>query len=465
MLVFVLCVVGFAIFRIPVVCLFVVATAGTILIGITLGGRSWGDLQKAMGRRIGNSAGAVMIIVSIGMVIGSFVYSGTIPMLIYYGTQVVSPQFFYVTALLACMMVSMFCGSSWTTVGTIGLAVYAMAQAMGMDLMITIGAIWCGAVFGDSCSPVSDGPNLASAAAGADLYDAIKNNLLYSFVPAYVITIVVYFVLGMSSGVPTVTENEGLQIMLADLDRIFNFNILLLIPFLVLALGIALKKPAAPTLVCSAFSAVILGAIFQPFGLISGLTALNSGFSSASMITHLDVASLAGTTTYLLNRGGMSQMMTMVLIILMAQIIIAVVEDCGFMDHLMNTFFSKLKSRKAVMLAAIVTGCLLAPCGGNAYCPQIITGSIFQRPFLEHKLDRVVLARILLAVPGVFCSFWPWLLTPMFYNTTFGVTTIDFMPYMVVIPLTVATCLISAFTGWGVKTLSDEEAAKQLESL
>lgn len=462
-LVFVLCMVGYAVFRISIPSLFLLATAGTIVITMAVSKKKWPDMLKAMGKRVGNSLGALLIIITLGAVIGSFVFSGTIPMLIYYGAQIINPSFFYVTALLTCMLVAMFCGSSWTTIGTVGVAVFAIAQAMGMNLPITLGAIWCGANFGDSCSPVSDGPNLASASSGVDLYVAVKHNLVYSFIPAYVVVIVLFFVLGLNSGVSGAAENEALQHLLAELRQIFNFNILLILPFVMLLVGVIMKIPAAPTLVVSSLVAIILGVIFQPFGLANGLKTLTSGFSVSMVNTPgVDVSQLGAQTTNLLNRGGMNGTTQLLLVIIMAQMIIACMEESGFMARLMEAFFSKLKSDRSVILATIVTGICLSPCGGNAYAPQIITGSIFQRVYLEHKIDRVVLARVLLSVVGPLCSFWPWLLTPVFYNTTFGFATSDFMLYMFPVPLTILTCVITAVTGWGMKKLSDEEAAEQL---
>lgn len=462
-LVFVLCLVGYAIFRINIPSLFLLATTGTILITMGVSKKKWPEMLKAMGKRVGNSLGALMIIITLGAVIGSFVFSGTIPMLIYYGAQIINPSYFYVTALLTCMLVAMFCGSSWTTLGTVGIAIFAIAQAIGMNLPITMGAIWCGASFGDNCSPVSDGPNLAAAAAGVDLYQTVKNTIFYSYAPAYVIVIIAFFVLGMNSGVSLAAENETLQLMLAELDQIFNFNILLVLPFVMLLVGMLLKIPAAPTLVASAVLALVLGTAFQPFGLVSGLKAMTSGFSTSMVNTPgVDIALLGKQTISLINRGGMNGTTQLLLVIIMAQMITACMEESGFMARLMEVFFSKLKSERSVILATILTGICLSPCGGNAYAPQIITGSIFQRVYLEHKIDRLVLARVLLSVPGPLCSFWPWLLTPVFYNTTFGMSTMDFALYMFPIPLTILACVITALTGFGLQRLTDEQAAQQL---
>lgn len=462
-LVFVLCAVGYAIFRINIPSLFLLATTGTVLITMLVSKKTWGEMLKAMGKRVGNSLGALLIIITLGAVIGAFVFSGTIPMLIYYGAQIINPKYFYVTALLTCMLVAMFCGSSWTTLGTVGIAIFAIAQAIGMNLAITMGAIWCGASFGDNCSPVSDGPNLASAAAGTDLYQAVKNTIVYAYAPAYAIVIIFFFVLGLNSGVGVAAQNDTLQAMLVELDQIFNFNILLILPFVMLLVGMILKIPAAPTLVASAVLALLLGWIFQPFGLGNGLKAMTGGFAVSMVNTPgVDVSALGSQTTSLLNRGGMNGTTQLLLVIVMAQMIIACMEESGFMARLMEVFFSKLKSDRAVILATILTGICLSPCGGNAYAPQIITGSIFQRVYLEHKIDRLVLARVLLSVPGPLCSFWPWLLTPVFYNTTFGMSTLDFALYLIPIPLTILACLLTAFTGFGLQRLSDEEAAKQL---
>ena len=130
-----------------------------------------------------------------------------------------------------------------------------------------------------------------------------------------------------------------------------------------------------------------------------------------------------------------------------------------------DLLFSKAKTPRSLMLAATLTGLCLAPCGGNAYLPTIITGTMYQRPFLENKMDLVNLARINLAGTGISCSMWPWLVVGTYYYTNLGVTPPEFAMYCVALPLAILTLVISALTGWGIVRLTDEEAAAQLAEL
>ena len=445
---------------------FIICLAATFGIGIIFAGKSYDQLLKAGCARVGKTMSAILIIFSIGIVVGTFMYSGAIPTLVVYGIKIISPNMFYLTALLACMIISIACGSSLTTVGTLGIALYAMASVMGVDMKMTLGAIWCGAIFGDSCSPVSDGPNMNAAVTRVDLYKLVGNNLKYSFGPAYVPVIIFYLVLSLNAPAATAVENDTINTFLTEINTIYNISPICLLPFIILFLSIIVKVPAVPALIGSAFSAIIVGLALQPFSFNSAITCMNTGFT-LNMIpaSVIDTATLSSTTTNLLVRGGMANMVGLVCVIIMAQMIVAIIEECGFMDHLMHTLFSKAKTPRSLMLAATLTGLCLAPCGGNAYLPTIITGTMYQRPFLENKMDLVNLARINLAGTGISCSMWPWLVVGTYYYTNLGVTPPEFAMYCVALPLAILTLVISALTGWGIVRLTDEEAAAQLAEL
>lgn len=442
------------------------ALAATFGIGILFAGKSYNQLLKAGCARVGKTMSAILIIFSIGIVVATFMISGAIPTLVVYGIKLINPNMFYLTALIACMIISLACGSSLTTVGTLGLALYAMASVMGMNLYMTLGAIWCGAIFGDSCSPVSDGPNMNAAVTRVDLYKLVGNNLKYSFAPAYVVVILFYLVLSLTAPEATAVENQTITTFLTEINTIYKISPLCLLPFIILFASIIFKVPAVPALIGSAFSAVAITMLIQPFSFNSAITCMNTGFK-LNMIpaSVIDVSTLSKTTSNLLVRGGMSNMVGLVCVIIMAQMIVAIIEECGFMDHLMHTLFAKAKTPKALMLSATLTGLCLAPCGGNAYLPTIITGTMYQRPFLENKMDLVNLARINLAGTGISCSMWPWLVVGTYYYTNLGVTPPEFAIYCIALPLCILTLVISALTGWGIVKLTDEEAAAQLAEL
>ena len=445
---------------------FIFCLAATFVIGIVFAGKSYDQLLKAGCARVGKTMSAILIIFSIGIVVSTFMISGAIPTLVVYGIKLINPNMFYLTALIACMVISIACGSSLTTVGTLGLALYAMASVMGLNLHMTLGAIWCGAIFGDSCSPVSDGPNLNAAVTRVDLYKLVGNNFKYSFAPAYVFVILFYLVLSLTAPAATVVENETISTFLKEINTIFTINPLCLLPFAVLFASIIIKVPAIPALIGSSFTAVIIGMIQQPFSFKNAITCMNTGFKLDMIPKELiDPSTLSKTTSNLLARGGMSSMVGLVCVIIMAQMIVAIIEECGFMDHLMHTLFSKAKTPKSLMLAATLTGLCLAPCGGNAYLPTIITGTMYQRPFLENKMDLVNLGRINLAGTGISCSMWPWLVVGTYYFTNLGVTPPEFAMYCIALPLCILTLVISALTGWGLVKLSDEEAIAQLAEL
>ncbi|MEM6337379.1 MAG: Na+/H+ antiporter NhaC family protein, partial [Bacteroidota bacterium] len=243
-------------------------------------GHSWTAIQATIVRKLTQALPAFFIFFAIGLVIGSWIISGTIPMLIYYGLQLIHPSVIYLSAFLVPVVFSVLTGTSWGSAGTVGVVVIGIAGAMGANLGIAAGAVVGGAYFGDKLSPLSDSTNIAALAAEVDVFDHVQS-MLWTTVPAAILASAAYVVLGFTHGPEALTDEPAtVGPFLEALASIFHFNPLLLIPPALILAGSLTRKPAVPTLVVSALSASVLALIFQPFSLADVLQTLHRGFDT-----------------------------------------------------------------------------------------------------------------------------------------------------------------------------------------
>ncbi len=239
----------------------ILATIVAGLVGVFVLNFSWSDLEESIIATIGMAMQAVLILMVIGSIIGTWILSGTVPTMIYYGLQILSPGIFLVATLVICMIVSVSTGSSWTTAGTVGIALMGVGIGLGIPEGVVAGAIVSGAYFGDKMSPLSDTTNLAPAMAGTTLFEHIKS-MMYTTVPAIIIALILFAVL---SGRYTGQELNASEIngMLAVMSENFNINLALLIPPIVVIAIVVMKIPALPGLMTGVLLGGVFAAVFQ----------------------------------------------------------------------------------------------------------------------------------------------------------------------------------------------------------
>src|SRR5512137_2010365 len=216
--------VGYGVYKIKAQVLLVAAAFLTGLMGFFLG-FEWKDMERGIVESIRKAMPAILIMLSVGILVGSWMASGTIPMVIYYGLKLISPKFFLATACLVCTITALATGTSWGTVGTLGVAFIGIAMGLGIPLGPAAGAIVAGAYFGDKMSPLSDIPNLATVISGSNLFDHIKH-MMWSAVPAWLAGLAIYSVAGLKYGA-TAAKSETLDLILTTLKSHFRFSVLL----------------------------------------------------------------------------------------------------------------------------------------------------------------------------------------------------------------------------------------------
>jgi Na+:H+ antiporter, NhaC family len=431
----------------PVVLLIVAGScAGMIAwrLGVT-----WEEMLHGIREKIDSAMPALLILVAIGMLIGTWTLSGTIPMIVDFGLQVIQPSWIVLVAFLITMVVSTMTGTSWGSVGTVGVALMGVAAGLGVSLPMTAGAIVSGAYFGDKMSPLSDTTNLAPAVAGSTLFEHIRH-LFYTTLPAAGVSAVLYFVLGLTQH----TDGHaaaGSDALLTVLNHAFDFNILLLLPPLVVLAGAMAKKPPVPTIVLSSAVAAVLGMAVQGFTIHDVSDAASTGFNVTMLAGHgVDPSQLPDAAGVLLNRGGMTSMAQTILIGLVGFALAGILTEAGCIDVLMRRLLQRVRRTGGVILATAVSSLGTAMAMGVSYLAILIPGQAFKDVYRERGLAAKNLSRTLEDSGTVFVPLVPWTEAGMYMSTTLGVATVAYAPYAFLNYLGVVFAIICGFTGFGI---------------
>lgn len=440
----------------------IMAATVAATIGMRLG-FSWKDLEAGIVHGISLSLGAVLILLVVGALIGSWILAGVVPTMIYYGLQLLTPAIFFPSACILCCLVSLATGSSWTTAGTVGVALIGIATAQNLNLGLAAGAIVSGAYFGDKMSPLSDTTNLAPAMAGTDLFTHIRH-MLWTTVPSLIIALILFTVIGMSSAAPH--DTVALQAILTSLQASFVIGPHLLLPA-VLVLALVIKKvPATPALVIGALVGCVFAVIFQPgavltladagdkpawAGLLKGCwAALASGFTLNSGNAALDD---------LLSRGGMGSMLNTVWLIVSAMTFGAIMETTGMLARIAQTILGAVRGTGSLIASTLATSIGMNVLASDQYIAIVLPGRMFRAEFQRRGLAPQNLSRCLEDAGTMTSSLVPWNTCGAFMAQTLGVATLTYAPYAF---LNLLNPIVSAFYGFTgisiVKTTPDSRS-------
>ncbi|MCX4835025.1 Na+/H+ antiporter NhaC [Streptomyces sp. NBC_01016] len=414
-------------------------------------GLSWEQMLIGIRRKIDSTMPALLILISIGMLTGTWMISGTIPMVVDYGLQVIEPHWILPVSFLVTVVVSTLTGTSWGSVGTVGVALISVAGGLGASLPMTAGAIVAGAYFGDKMSPLSDTTNLAPVVAGANLFEHIRH-LLYTTVPAAVVSLIAYFFLGLSMDTHA-SQGTGKQTeeLLGFLDKAFTFSPLLLLPPLVVLVGAVLRKPPLPTIILSSVVAAVLGGVVQGFSLSELSTAASEGFNSDMLAAHgWDAQAIPETARTLLDRGGLSSMTSVVLIGLAGFAFAGIITEAGFMDVLITRLLQRVRRTGGIVLATVGSSIGVALATGTSYLTILIPGEGFKQVYADKGLAPKNLSRTLEDSGTVMVPLIPWSEAAMYMSTTLGVATISYAPYAFLCYLGAVFAVICGYTGIGI---------------
>ena len=419
-------------------------------------GITWDEMLDEISNKIAKGMPAILILVTVGAMVGTWMAAGTIPLMIYYGVQIVNPQFLLVTAFLITAVVSVVTGTSWGSVATMGVALMGIASTLGVSLPATAGAVIAGSYFGDKMSPLSDTTNLAPIAAGSKLYDHI-GHMFYTTIPATIISLIVYAVAGMNANVSAGTNSETVTAMLAQLDTMFNWNILLILPVLIVLAGSLLKKPTIPVMLLSTIVAGIEGVVFQGVTLKDTLSATVNGFNVSMIVREgFDPATATAEITKLLNRGGMNGIMSTTLLVFCAFCFAGIMSKAGCLDVVLEKILSVAKSTGALISATVGSCIVMALTTGNSYLSILIPGEMFRDAYKARGLAAKNLSRTLEDAGTVFVPLVPWSAAGAYMTATLGVETLSYLPWAVLCYTGFIFAIIWGYTGFGIAKLEDE---------
>ena len=421
-------------------------------------GCTWDDMLDEISQKIAKGMPAILILITVGAMVGTWMASGTIPMMIYYGVQIVSPKWLLVTAFLITCLVSVATGTSWGSVATMGVALMGIASALGVNPAATAGAVIAGSYFGDKISPLSDTTNLAPLAAGSNLYEHI-GHMFWTTVPAAIVSLVVYAVVGLNANTAAGATSEAVTNMMAQLDQMYDWNILILLPVILVLAGSLLKLPTIPVMILSTVVAGVEGIFMQGISLGNVLTSTVSGFN-VTMVARpgFDAANAAFEVTKLLNRGGMNGIMSTTLLVFCAFCFAGIMSRAGCLEVVLKAILSVAKTTGSLILATVISCITMALTTGNSYLSILIPGEMFRDAYKERGLHPKNLSRTLEDAGTVFVPLVPWSAAGAYMAATLGVETLDYLPWAILCYIGFIFAIIYGYTGIGIAKLPKEEA-------
>ncbi|MFC6176794.1 Na+/H+ antiporter NhaC [Companilactobacillus huachuanensis] len=417
----------------------VLVVIGLLILWAKVRGSDWDEIFEGITDGVKNGIIPIFIFILIGALIGTWIAAGIIPSMMVAGFHLISAQWFVPSVFLVCALIGTSIGSAFTIISTIGIALFGMGQTLGMNPALVAGAIISGAIFGDKTSPLSDSTNLASAIAEDDLFDHIKN-LMWTTIPAFIISLILYAILG----------NAGSGASLTKIDttlNVLNSNFIItwwsILPIALLFACSIMKVPAIATLILNI--TVTVGMIFiekpgTPIKDIAGF--IENGFVSKTGNASVDA---------LLTRGGISSMMGTVSLIFLTLSLGGLLMKFDVIQTAMTPLAKKLKTPGAVVTATILSGIGVNIFVGEQYLSVILPGKAFKQTFNEHGLDNLALSRVLEDGGTVINYLIPWGVAGAFAANTLGVPTLAFLPFCFFSLLSPLLSIISGFTGIGLK--------------
>lgn len=413
-------------------------------------GYKWDEVEKFMIVGINKAMQSIMILVIIGVLIGVWLDAGVVPAMIFYGLKILKPSIFFVATVLICSITALATGTSWGTMGTMGVALMGIGFGLGMNPAMTAGAIISGAYFGDKMSPLSDTTNLAPAMSGTDIMSHIKFMVVPTAI-VYGITLVFFGVLGAvqyNGGEADISTVVALENALQDM---FTINPLLLLPPVIVIVAVALKVPAIPGITLGILVGGLVGIIFQDNCTLGSLFECGmNGFSCDTGIYEID---------RLLNSGGLMNMTFSISMTIIAMMFGGIMEE----THQLEVIVEKLKTlvKKPAGLVALteVTSVVSNAVMPEQYISIVVPGRMYSEEYKKMDLHPTTLSNALESSGTVTSALIPWNTCGVFITSTLGISAMAYAPWAVFNWLMPVACLIMAFMGI---TVADKDGVRMI---
>jgi NhaC family Na+:H+ antiporter len=444
-------------------------------------GYSWPEIEKSIVKSISSAMAAILILLAIGSLSGTWLLSGIVPAMIYYGLKILNPVIFLFAACVICAVVSLSTGSSWSTIATVGIALLGIGKALDIHEGVIAGAIISGAYFGDKMSPLSDTTNLAPAMAGTDLFTHIRY-MVYTTVPTLAITLIIFLVWGFT--LDTAKEATDSSMVLNAIEKSFNLTpLLFLVPAAVIFMIIK-RVPALPALLTGALLGGIFAVIFQPDAvnlvakasieqkfsgdeLTTELASLESNYVKASFISVMN----AMTTTIsmktdnamisdLLQAKGMGGMLNTIWLILCAMIFGGVMESSGLLHTIAAAVIRRAESTGSLVASTAATCIFFNTTASDQYMAIAVPGRMFANTFRARGLKPEVLSRTLEDSATVTSVLIPWNTCGATQSSVLGVATAVYAPFAFFCIISPVMTVAQAYLNFRIRRFDDRKPAE-----
>lgn len=381
-------------------------------------GRGWGGMEERFLKVIKIGLPAMIILMGVGMLIGAWIIAGTVPTILYYGFGIFSPSSFLVSVCVICAIISVATGTSWGTVGTVGLAMMGIGLGLGIPAHFVGGAIVSGAFFGDKMSPLSDTTNLTPAAAGVDLWEHIRG-LLPTTVPAMITALGIYAWIGMGYSADS-ADLSSIQAIQDSLASNYNLSIITLLPAVVVVAAAVMKMPAIPTVLSGVVVAAVIAVIMQGVGIHDVFNVLQNGFKSETGFEVVD---------QLLSKGGVMSMTWVITLTIFALAFIGSLEHYGTLKAIMAKLDKVIKTRFGLVLSSYGSVLGVGTIIGDVYTTCVLPGRLLQGKYKEMGYKRTTLTRSIEDCGTLLSPLIPWNMGGSFVAATLGIATLTYAPF------------------------------------
>ncbi|MCE7863738.1 MAG: Na+/H+ antiporter NhaC [Bacteroidetes bacterium CHB5] len=423
-------------------------------------GHSWEHIEVSIVKSISSAMGAMLILLTIGSLAGTWLLSGIVPAMIYYGLKILNPTLFLFAACVVCCIVSLATGSSWSTVATVGIALLGIGKAMDIHEGVIAGAIISGSYFGDKMSPLSDTTNLAPAMAGTDLFTHIRY-MMFTTVPTLAITLIIFFVWGFT--LDTTSSATDSSSVLQAIESRFNLSpFLFVVPILVIVM-IVKKVPALPALLVGALLGGIAAIILQP-DLIVEVSKVEGNFVKASfvavmnaMTTTINVQTTDPMITELLTAKGMSGMLNTIWLILCAMIFGGAMESAGLLRIIAEKIIQYAHSTGSLVASTTATCIFFNFTASDQYMAIAVPGRMYADTFRKRGLKPELLSRTLEDSGTVTSVLIPWNTCGATQANVLGVATMAYAPYCFFCIISPLMTVLQAYLNYKIRRLDATE--------
>lgn len=435
---------GLSVIKAPLAVIMFIAWIVVNLFAIRLGYK-YKELEKIAIKQVGHSLQSVVIMLAVGMLISSWIASGTVPTIIYYGLKIINPDYYLVTTLVICAIVSMFTGTSWGTIGTVGVALLGIGISMGIHPGMIAGALISGSWFGDKLSPLSDTTNFQSGVMGVPLMTHIKH-MLYTTVPSFLVSAILFFILGRGNAASF--DDTVITQITGQLDSFFKISFITLIPLIVVIVLLIMQRPASQSILIGAILGMALAIFYQGFDakmvIGSGLTGFNYEFNDEFF-------------NKLLNRGGMDSMTRTIQALIFTTGLGGMLREMDILKVIVDPISKKIKSDFALIFSGIFVTYLSIALTGSHMFASIMVQSTMLDLYKKNGLKPENASRITEDCGTLGVTLIPYGVTALFIVDTLGIDFATFFPYTFFCFLCPIFNLLCGLTGIGIARYTEEE--------